>query len=209
MGLHPQGEVAYVIGLPADADDDLQTAINEALDRRTAEHAQAMPTTEEAPQVSDETSDAPADFRRALAVILHGINGDEEGLRAVIDDEAAPADRLGWLARAAVSLMWQLAPQLRSPGDVEVIAEALTLAAEADDLDTSDRLVARLAMAQYYRDRAAIDDVLRDAARSPGGQVELALIAASTVVAMMPQLRSEPGRRLIGELAMQAAHDEG
>jgi hypothetical protein len=122
MDLHPQGEVAHIIGLPGDADDDLQTAINEALSRRTAEHAQAMPTTEEVPQVSDDA----ADFRRALALMLHGIRGDEQGLRAVIDDEAIPKDRLGWLARAATSLMWQLAPQLRSPADVEVIAEALT-----------------------------------------------------------------------------------
>ena len=49
---------------------------------------------------SGEASVCAADFRRALALIQHGERGDEAGMRAIIDDEVVPADRLPQLIRA-------------------------------------------------------------------------------------------------------------
>ncbi len=42
MGLQPQDAIAHIVGLSADDDDDpFEVAVNEALSRRTAEHAGA------------------------------------------------------------------------------------------------------------------------------------------------------------------------
>jgi hypothetical protein len=160
--------------------------------------------------VSGEERSGPADFRRALALILHGVRDDEQGMQAIIDDEAIPADRLDWLAQAAVSILWQLTPQLCTPARAAEILETLTSAPDAEELlDPANRLVARLAMAQYYGDRAAIDEVLREAADAPGGLVHFALTAAGAVVAMLPELRTDDGLQLLNHLAIKAAGDEG
>jgi FAD/FMN-containing dehydrogenase len=159
---------------------------------------------------SSEDRVGAADFRRALALIQHGERGDEAGMRVIIDDEVIPADRLPQLIRAAVSIMWQLVAQLCEPDEVAEIGETLTLASAADDidLDRDNRLVARIAMAQHSGDPSAEHEVLRDAATAPDGLVHLALTAAGVVSALLPQLRSDVGRQLLNDLAMQALREE-
>ncbi len=159
---------------------------------------------------SSENSVGAADFRRALALIQHGERGDEAGMRVVIDDEVIPADRLPQLIRAVVSILWQLVAQLCEPDEVAEIGETLTLACADDevDLDRDNRLVARIAMAQHSGDQDAEYDVLRDAASEPDGLVQLALTAAGVVSALLPQLRTDVGRQLLDNLAMQALRDE-
>lgn len=160
-------------------------------------------------QSSDDRVDA-ADFRRALALIQHGERGDEAGMRVIIDDEVIPADRLPQLIRAAVSILWQLVAQLCEPDEVAEIGDTLTLASAADEveLDRDNRLVARIAMAQHSGDPSAEYEVLRDAATAPNGLVQLALTAAGVVSALLPQLRTDVGRQLLNNLAMQALRDE-
>jgi len=155
--------------------------------------------------VSGEGRSGPVDFRRALALIVHGVHGDEQGMQAVIDGEAIPTGRLDWLAQAAVLILWQLTRQLCAPTRAAEILEKLTLASSAEELDLGRRLVARLAMAQ---DRAAIDEVLREAAEAPGGLAHFAVTAAATVVAMLPELRTDDGLQLLNHLAIRAAADE-
>ncbi|WAJ46749.1 hypothetical protein OK015_09985 [Mycobacterium sp. Aquia_216] len=151
-----------------------------------------------------------ADFRRALALIQHGERGDESAMRVIIDDDVIPADRLPQLIRAAVSILWQLVAQLCEPEEVAEIGETLTLACAADEveLDLDNRLVARMAMAQHSGDPYAEDEVLLDAATAPDGLVRLALTAAGVVSALLPQLRTDVGRQLINNLAMQALREE-
>jgi hypothetical protein len=160
---------------------------------------------------TDEAHVGAADFRRALALIQHGERGDEAGMRVIIDDEVVPAERLPQLARATVSILWQLVAQLCEPNEIAEIGETLNLAAVADevDLDRDNRLVARLAVAQHSRDADAEYDVIREAATVPDGLVHLGLTAAGVVSAMLPQLRTNEGRQLLNNLAMQAARDEG
>ncbi len=158
--------------------------------------------------MSREGRSGPADRRRALALIVHGARGDEQGMQAVIDDEATPVDRVDWLAQAAVSTLWQLANQLCTEAEEAAIVETLTLAPSAEQLQPENRLMARLAMAQYYGDRAAVDEVLRDAAEAPGGLIDLAISAASAVVTMLPDLRTDDGLQFLNDLAIKAARDE-
>jgi FAD/FMN-containing dehydrogenase len=151
-----------------------------------------------------------ADFRRALALIQHGERGDQAGMRVIVDDEVIPADRLPQLIRATVSILWQLVAQLCEPEEVAEIGETLTLASDPNqvDLDRDNRLVARMAMAQHSGDPSAEYDVLHDAATEPEGLLHLALTAAGVVSAMLPQLRTDPGRQLLNNLAMQALREE-
>ena len=159
------------------------------------------------------SSDDPvgaADFRRALALIQHGERGDEAGMRVIVDDEVIPADRLPQLIRATVSILWQLVAQLCEPDEVAEIGQLLTQASAADevDLDRDNRLVARIAMAQHSEDPSVEYEVLRDAATVSDGLVGLALTAAGVVSALLPQLRTDAGRQLLNNLAMQALRDE-
>ena len=159
------------------------------------------------------SSDDPvgaADFRRALALIQHGERGDEAGMRVIVDDEVIPADRLPQLIRATVSILWQLVAQLCEPDEVAEIGQLLTQASAADevDLDRDNRLVARIAMAQHSEDPSVEYEGLRDAATVSDGLVGLALTAAGVVSALLPQLRTDAGRQLLNNLAMQALRDE-
>lgn len=158
---------------------------------------------------SDDRVEA-ADFRRALALIQHGERGDEAGMRVIVDDEVIPAGRLPQLIRATVSILWQLVAQLCEPDEIAEIGQTLTLASAADDvdLDSDNRLVARMAMAQHSGDPSSEDEVLGDAATAPDGLVRLALTAAGVVSAMLPQLRTVEGRQLLNNLAMQASREE-
>jgi FAD/FMN-containing dehydrogenase len=160
--------------------------------------------------MSSEDRVGAADFRRALALIQHGERGDEAAMRVIIDDEVIPAERLPQLIRATVSILWQLVAQLCEPAEVDEIGESLALACAADEveLDLDNRLVARMAMAQHSGDLSAEDEVLRDAATAPDGLVPLALTAAGVVSALLPQLRTDIGRQLINNLAMQALREE-
>jgi hypothetical protein len=160
--------------------------------------------------MSSEDPVGAADFRRALALIQHGERGDEAGMRVIVDDEVIPGDRLPQLIRATVSILWQLVAQLCEPDEVAEIGEMLTSASAADevDLDRDNRLVARIAMAQHSEDPSAEYEVLRDAATSPDGLVRVALTAAGVVSALLPQLRTDAGRQLLNNLAMQALRDE-
>ncbi|WP_139830333.1 hypothetical protein [Mycobacterium triplex] len=150
------------------------------------------------------------DFRRALALIQHGERGDEAGMRVIIDDEVLPTDRLPQLIRATVSIFWQLVAQLCEPHEIAEIGRTLTTASTADDfdLDRDNRLVARIAMAQHAADLSAEYDVIRDADTAPDGLVRLGLTAAGVVSAMLPQLRTDAGRQLLNNLAMQALREE-
>ncbi len=158
----------------------------------------------------DDAGVGAADFRRALALIQHGERGDEAGMHAIIDDEVVPADRLPQLIRATVSILWQLIAQLCEPEEVAEIGEILTLACSADEieLDRDNRLVARIAMAQHSENTDGEYEILGDAATVPGGLVHLALTAAGVVSALLPQLRTDPGRQLLDTLAMQASREE-
>jgi FAD/FMN-containing dehydrogenase len=151
-----------------------------------------------------------ADFRRALALIQHGERGDEAAMRVIVDDEVIPADRLPELIRATVSILWQLVAQLCEPDEVAEIGEMLTQAAAADEvvLDRDNRLVARIAMAQHSGDSGVEYQLLNDAATAPDGLVQLALTAAAVVSALLPQLRTDIGRQLLNDLAMQALREE-
>jgi hypothetical protein len=161
-------------------------------------------------QMGSDDSVGAADFRRALALIQHGERGDEAGMRVIVDDEVIPAGRLPQLIRATVSILWQLVAQLCVPDEVVEIGETLTLASADDDidLDRDNRLVAQMAMAQHSGDPSAECEVLRDAATEPDGLVRLALAAAGVVSALLPQLRTATGRKLLNNLAMQALRDE-
>jgi FAD/FMN-containing dehydrogenase len=151
-----------------------------------------------------------ADFRRALALIQHGERGDEAAMRVIVDDEVIPADRLPELIRATVSILWQLVAQLCEPDEIAEIGEMLTQAAAADEvvLDRDNRLVARIAMAQHSGDSGVEYQLLNDAATAPDGLVQLALTAAAVVSALLPQLRTDIGRQLLNDLAMQALREE-
>jgi len=151
-----------------------------------------------------------ADFRRALALIQHGERGDVAGMRVIVDDEVIPADRLPQLIRATVSILWQLVAQLCEPDEVAEIGEMLIQASAADEvvLDRDNRLVARIAMAQHSGDSGVEYQVLDDAATAPDGLVRLALTAAGVVSALLPQLRTDAGRELLNNLAMQALSEE-
>jgi FAD/FMN-containing dehydrogenase len=151
-----------------------------------------------------------ADFRRALALIQHGERGDEAAMRVIVDDEVIPADRLPELIRATVSILWQLVAQLCEPDEVAEIGEMLTQAAAAGEvvLDRDNRLVARIAMAQHSGDSGVEYQLLNDAATAPDGLVQLALTAAAVVSALLPQLRTDIGRQLLNDLAMQALREE-
>ena len=159
---------------------------------------------------SDEARVGAVDFRRALALIQHGERGDEAGMRVIIDDEVIPADRLEQLIRATVSILWQLVAQLCEPDEVAEIGETLTLASAADevDLDRENRLVGQIAMAQHSGNPSVEYEVLREAATAPDGLVHLALTAAGAVPALLPQLRTDAGRQLLNNLAMQALREE-
>jgi hypothetical protein len=161
-------------------------------------------------QMSSDDSVGAADFRRALALIQHGERGDEAGMHVIVDDEVIPAGRLPQLIRATVSIFWQLVAQLCVPDEVAEIGETLSLASvdEEIDLDRDNRLVARMAMAQHSGDPAAEYEVLGEADTESGGLVRLALTAAGVVSAMLPQLRTDTGRALLNNLAMQALRDE-
>ncbi|ORJ55948.1 hypothetical protein B5M45_23955 [Mycobacterium simiae] len=160
--------------------------------------------------VSNEDPVDAADFRRALALIQHGERGDEAGMRVIVHDEVIPADRLAQLIRATVSILWQLVAQLCEPYEIAEIGDTLISASGADELylDRDNRLVARMAMAQHSGDASVEYEVLRDAATAPDGLVRLALTAAGVVSAMLPQLRTDPGRKLLNNLAMQALREE-
>jgi hypothetical protein len=150
------------------------------------------------------------DFRCALALIQHGERGDEAGMRVIIDDEVIPADRLEQLIRATVSILWQLVAQLCEADEVAEIGEMLTAASTADevDLDRENRLVAQLAIAQHSGLPGAEHEVLSEAATAPSGLAQLALTAAGVVPALLPQLRTDAGRQLLNNLAMQALREE-
>jgi hypothetical protein len=160
--------------------------------------------------VSSEARVGAVDFRRALALIQHGERGDEAGMRVIIDDEVIPADRLEQLIRATVSILWQLVAQLCEPDEVAEIGETLTLASAADevDLDRDSRLVGQIAMAQHSGNPSVEYEVLCEAATAPDGLVHLALTAAGAVPALLPQLRTDAGRQLLNNLAMQALREE-
>jgi len=68
--------------------------------------------------------------------------------------------------------------------------------------------VAQIAMAQHSENTNGEYEVLREAATVPGGLVYLALTAAGVVSALMPQLRTDAGRQLLKNLAMQASREE-
>jgi FAD/FMN-containing dehydrogenase len=161
-------------------------------------------------QMSSDDSVGAADFRRALALIQHGERGDKAGMHVIVDDEVIPAGRLPQLIRATVSILWQLVAQLCEPDEIAEIGETLTFASADDDidLDRDNRLVARIAMAQHSGDPSAEYEVLRDAGTARDGLVRLALTAAGVVSAMLPQLRTAAGRKLLNNLAMQALRDE-
>ena len=158
----------------------------------------------------DEAPVGAVDFRRALALIQHGERGDDVGMRVIIDDEVIPADRLEQLIRATVSILWQLVAQLCESDEVAEIGAMLTVASTADevDLDHENRLVAQIAMAQHSGKPSVEYEVLREAATAPGGLVHLALTAAGVVPALLPQLRTDAGRQLLNNLAMQALREE-
>jgi hypothetical protein len=147
------------------------------------------------------------DFRRALALIQHGVRGNEQGMRAIIDDEAVSAGRLQLLIRASVSILWQLAIQLRSPAQV-VRMEEWAVKAAAKEVDETPRLVARVALAEWRGQPGEIAAALRGAADTPGGLIDLALAAAGTVTKTLPELRTKDGMQRLNRLAMQAARDE-
>jgi hypothetical protein len=151
-----------------------------------------------------------ADFRRALALIQHGERGDVAGMRAIVDDEVIPVDRLAQLIRATVSILWQLVAQLCDPDEVAEIGDMLTQASAADEvvLDRHNRLVGQMAMAQHSGESDVEYQVLADAATDPDGLVQLALTAAGVVSALLPQLRTDAGRQLLDNLAMQALLEE-
>ena len=158
----------------------------------------------------DEAPVGAVDFRRALALIQHGERGDQVGMRVIIDDEAIPADRLEQLIRATIAILWQLVAQLCESDEVAEIGEMLTAASTADevDLDRENRLVARIALGQHSGEPCVEYGVLREAASAPGGLVQLALTAAGVVPALLPQLRTDDGRQLLNNLAMQALREE-
>jgi hypothetical protein len=158
----------------------------------------------------DEAPVGAVDFRRALALIQHGERGDEVGMRVIIDDEVIPADRLEQLIRATVSILWQLVAQLCESDEVAEIGDMLSAASTADeaDLDRENRLVAQLAMAQHSGEPGVECEVLREAATAPEGLVQVALTAAGVVPALLPQLRTDAGRQLLNNLAMQALREE-
>jgi len=160
--------------------------------------------------MSDEVHVGAVDFRRALALIQHGERGDEAGMRVVIDDEVIPADGLKQLIRATISILWQLVAQLCESDEVAEIGAMLNAASGADevDLDRENRLVAQIAIAQHSGKPGAEDEVLREAATAPDGLVHLALTAAGVVPALLPQLRTDAGRQLLSNLAMQALREE-
>ncbi len=158
----------------------------------------------------EEATVGAVDFRRALALIQHGERGDEVGMRVIIDDEVIPADRLEQLIRATISILWQLVAQLCESDEVAEIGEMLTAAstADEDDLDRENRLVAQMALAQHSGEPSVEYEVLREAATAPSGLVQLALTAAGVVPALLPQLRTDAGRQLLNNLAMQALREE-
>lgn len=158
----------------------------------------------------DEAPVGAVDFRRALALIQHAERGDEAGMRVIIDDEVVPADRSEQLIRATVSIFWQLVAQLCEPDEVAEIGAMLTAASTADeaDLDRENRLVAQMALAQHSAKPRVEYEVLREAATAPSGLVDLALTAAGVVPALLPQLRTDAGRQLLNNLAMQALREE-
>jgi hypothetical protein len=160
--------------------------------------------------MSDDDPVGAADFRRALALIQHGERGDVAGMRAILDDEVIPADRLSQLIRATVSILWQLVAQLCEPDEVAEIGDMLTQASVADEavLDRHNRLVARMALAQHSGDAGVEYQVLADAATAPDGLIQLALTAAGVVSALLPGLRTDVGRQLLDNLAMQALLEE-
>ena len=159
---------------------------------------------------SDDARVGAADFRRALALIQHGERGDEAGMRVIIDEEVVPAERLTQLVRATLSIFWQLVAQLCEPDELAEIGETLALAAAADEfeLDRDNRLVAKMALAQHSENTDIEYEVLGEAATEPDGVVALALTAAGVVSALLPQLRTDAGRQLLNNLAIQAALDE-
>jgi hypothetical protein len=63
-------------------------------------------------------------------------------------------------------------------------------------------------MAQHSEDPDVEYEVIRDAATAPDGLVRVALTAAGVVSALLPQLRTDAGRQLLNNLAMQALRDE-
>ncbi|BBZ38323.1 hypothetical protein [Mycobacterium conspicuum] len=150
------------------------------------------------------------DFRRALALIQHGERGDEAAMRVIVDDEVVPADGLDQVVRATVAILWQLVAQLCEQDEVAEIGAMLTAASTADeaDLDRQNRLVARIALAQHSGKPSAEYAVLREAGTVPDGLVQLALTAAGVVPALLPQLRTDAGRQLLNNLAMQALREE-
>jgi hypothetical protein len=149
------------------------------------------------------------DFRRALALIQHGVRVDEQGMRAIIDDEAAPAGRVHLLARASVSILWQLAMKLRTPAQVVRLEELLASAAADSSKQQDNRLAYRLALAEWRgQPPGEIDAVLRAATDRPGGLIDLALVVARTVVEVLPELRTDDGMQLLNDLAMKARRDE-
>jgi hypothetical protein len=109
-----------------------------------------------------------------------------------------------------VSILWQLVAQLCEPDEIAEIGEMLTQAAAADEvvLDRDNRLVARIAMAQHSGDSGVEYQLLNAAATAPDGLVQLALTAAAVVSALLPQLRTDIGRQLLNDLAMQALREE-
>jgi hypothetical protein len=86
------------------------------------------------------------DFRRALVLLPHGIRADDQGLRTIIE-EADQAGRLERLPLALVSILWQLAPQLLTAGELADLRNFLDLAACAEEVGPGMRLAARLAVA--------------------------------------------------------------
>ena len=65
-----------------------------------------------------------------------------------------------------------------------------------------------MALAQHSGDAGVEYQVLADAATAPDGLIQLALTAAGVVSALLPGLRTEVGRRLLDNLAMQALLEE-